>query len=121
MSNKKTTEEQYEDMDNGADFFQVTAKDYKTGEWPWIYETLYLDEAQAYMSEGIKKSIERAGYWYFPELEWSITWCYDWQKCPETGDWIRPKEDCIAGWTNGEWWYEHYGMFTPHPRVGDDE
>ena len=103
MNDRLTLKEQLKAIDEGADFYQVRAIDWDLGESPHIHETLYLDEARFYLNEGIKKSIDNTERWYYPELEWTITWCYDWHKCPDTGDWIEPKHRCEAGWTNGEW------------------
>ena len=99
MNNRLTRKEQWKAIDEGADFYHVRAIDWDRGESVHDYETLYLDEALEYFNEGVEKSKRNADQWHHPNLHWEVDYCTDWERCPDTGDWVNPDHEGIASWT----------------------
>mgnify|MGYP003150173775 CR=1 FL=1 len=98
MKDRLTHKRQLKVIDTGADFYQVRGIDWESGESPHDYETLYLDEALAYFNEGVEKSKRNADQWHHPDLHWVVTHCTNWQRCPDTGDWVNPRTTTVAHW-----------------------
>tara|TARA_Y100001938_G_scaffold67186_1_gene93254 strand:- start:748 stop:1053 length:306 start_codon:yes stop_codon:yes gene_type:complete len=100
--NRLSQQQQYDQIDQGADFYMVRGIDWDLGESPHVLETLYLDEALAYFNEGVEKSKRNADPWHHPNIHWELVHCTDWERCPNTGDWVNPTHETIDEWVVGQ-------------------
>ena len=94
--------EQYDLIDQGADFYMVLGTDWDLGEARHMFETLYLDQALEHFNDGVERSKQNADKWHYPSLHWELIYCSDWERCPDTGDWCNPTHALIDDWVVGQ-------------------